>query len=205
MIEVKMGSYKPQISNEAGLTGNPYDEVFDGGMLLFELEFERQFFQSFGSAAIAFSVGYAEKYGNTVVSNTGVATAEKTALFVVPLRLLAVYRFDYAARELGIPLVPFVKGGLVYTPWWSTKGGRVSNLANGAKAKGGKWGYQGTVGLAFLMDVLEPRLARDFDTSVGVNHTYLFAEYTYAKVDDFGKRGLDLSSKHFTFGLAFEF
>ena len=33
----------------------------------------------------------------------------------------------------------------------------------------------------------------------------LFAEYNYDKLDDFGKVGLNLSARYFTFGLGFEF
>ncbi len=53
--------------------------------------------------------------------------------------------------------------------------------------------------------MLEPRLQRDFDSELGVNHTYLFAEYTYEDVNGFGTEGINLSSRRFSFGLAFEF
>ena len=53
---------------------------------------------------------------------------------------------------------------------------------------------------------------RDFDTSAGVNHSYLFAEWQINEVTNFGindattgKPGLDLSNRTFMFGLAFEF
>jgi hypothetical protein len=57
------------------------------------------------------------------------------------------------------------------------------------------------------LDFLDPRLARDFDSSIGVNHTYLFAEGTVQGMALFNTkpRDLDFSSEHFMFGLGFEF
>ena len=56
-----------------------------------------------------------------------------------------------------------------------------------------------------MLDVLEPRLARDFDSDVGVNHSYLFAEYTHAEVNNFGGGGFNLSTRHWMFGLALDY
>ena len=94
-------------------------------------------------------------------------------------------------RDLGFPLVPYGKGGLVYTAWWVTKGSGVE-FVDGDRAAGGKWGYTGVAGISLLLDFFDSRLARDFDTGLGVNHSYLFAEYTYASVNNFGGSGLDL-------------
>jgi len=208
-LELKLGTYKPLIDREAALNGaKPYEETFGGApMLLGELEIDRQLWQQVGTLAVGFSFGYAEKYARaTVVDDTGTITesAERTGFFVLPLRLLAVYRFDYAALHWGIPLVPYAKLALAYTPWWATKGSGVE-YANGTRGAGGKWGYAFTGGISFLLDVLEPRLAKDFDTDMGVNHTYLFAEYVYEDVNNFGAAGLDLSSRRLAFGISFEF
>lgn len=207
VLEFKLGAYKPFIDREAALSGaRPYDKVFgDSPMLLGELQLERQFFQGFGSAAVALSVGYTEKFGKSVtVGGDENAASESTSLKFVPLRALAVYRFDVLAQAWSVPLVPYVKAGLVAQPWWSEKGGK-QEYVDGLAAAGIKWGYQGTAGLAFLLDVLEPRLARDFDTDLGVNHSYLFGEYTHAEVNDFGGKGFDFSSRHWMFGLALEY
>ena len=75
----------------------------------------------------------------------------------------------------------------------------------GNKGSGGKWGWGATGGLAFMLDVLQPRFARDFDSDLGVNHSYLFAEYTYADVNNFGAGGLNLSSRRWMFGLALDY
>jgi hypothetical protein len=204
-FEVKLGPYKPLIDEEPGLTGSPYAETFSGSMLLFELEADRYLWQKVGALGIGFSAGYAEKYGDAYTLSGARTSDVKTSLKVAPLRLLGLYRFDYGAQHYGIPLVPYLKGGLVYTPWWASKGSSTIDYVNGDRAAGGKWGAEVCVGVAFLLDVLEPRLAHDFYSDIGIAHTYLFGDFTYAAVNNFGALGLDLSSKHFMFGLSFEY
>ena len=205
-FEFKLGGFKPMIERESALGSNPYNATFGASaMLLGEFEYDRQLFQRLGSAAIGASIGYAEKYGAAnAVASTSQTVVENTALKILPIRLLGVYRFDWAALNYSVPLVPYAKLGLVYTAWWVTKGDDVEYV-NGERAAGGKWGYQGTLGLSVMLDMLEPRLARDFDTDLGVNHSYLFAEYTYADVNNFGAPGLDLSTRHWMFGLTLEY
>jgi hypothetical protein len=200
-FEIKLGTFNPNPDREAGVTGTPFADTFGrNGMLLAELEYDRQLFQAFGSAAVGFSLGYTEIYGYAVVSGSTTLAADKTGLILLPLKILGVYRFDYFALKNRFPLVPFGKVALIYTPWWSVKGGKVETV-NGLRAAGGKWGYGLVAGLSFLLDVLEPRMARDFDSDIGVNHVYLFAEYAYQ--GSIGT-GLNLSSSHFMFGLNFE-
>ncbi|WP_224245934.1 MXAN_2562 family outer membrane beta-barrel protein [Hyalangium gracile] len=203
-VEFKLGGYKPRIDTEEGLDGEPYKDTFgDASLLLFELELQRYFYQGFGTAGVGFSAGYAEKYADTLTDD-GDPAEEKTALKVVPLKLNALYKFDYAAFRWGVPLVPYGKLGLIYMPWWIEKGGETQELS-GRSGKGGRWGYGFTAGVSFLLDVLEPRLARDFDSDIGVNHSYFFAEWTYAEVNNFGSPGLVLSSRHWMFGLALDY
>ena len=208
-VRLKLGSYNPQssIDGEPNLIGDPYLETFGRrGMLLFELAYEHYLLQSIGALGLGLSAGYAEKYGPAiVVDNPTQSTLERTALQVFPLRLQAVYNFDYTALHWNVPLVPYVRAGVAYVPWRITKGGAIEKLGD-ARGAGGKWGVSGEAGLAFLLDVLEPRFAADFDTDVGVNHSYLFAEYDVLRTDfPFGGGGLNLSSHQWMFGLNLEF
>jgi hypothetical protein len=205
-FEIKLGPYKPLIDQEAGLSGSPYNETFGGGsMLLFELEADRYLWQGFGAAGIGISAGYAEKYGDAFIPGGGRTSDVKTALKVAPLRLLGLYRFEYLVQHLRIPLVPYVKAGLVYTPWWSSKGSDNVEFVGGFRGAGGKWGVEAVGGVAFLLDILEPRLAHDFYSDVGVAHSYFFADFTHAADNNFGAAGLNLSSDHFMFGISFEY
>ena len=197
MVEFKLGSYLPKIDSEPGLTGTPYASTFDGAMLMLEVQGEAQLYQGFGTAAVALSVGYAEKFARATQLLPGGGTApsaDSTGIRVVPVRLLGTYRFDVAAERWGIPLVPYVKAGLVGIPYWMLKGG-----------SGIRFGYQATGGISLQLDFLDRRFARDFDSGLGVNHSYLFAEYTWASVDNFGTGGLVLSHSGWFFGLALEY
>ena len=203
-VVFRLGGYKPLIDEEEGLSTTPYKNIFgDESLLLFEAELQRFFYQGIGTAGVSLSAGYGEKYAPARLAEGGEA-AEQTALKVIPLSVGGFYKFDYAAFEWGIPLVPYGRLGLVYTPWWITKGSATES-ANGVRGSGGKWGWSATGGVAFMLDVLEPRFARDFDSDLGVNHSYLFAEYTYADVNNFGAGGLNLSSRRWMFGLALDY
>jgi hypothetical protein len=203
-LELKLGAFRPLIDREPGLTATPYRDTFsDRSMLLFEASLERQLFQAFGTAGVGAQAGYAEIFAFARTA-TGEPAAESTGLRLVPLRAFGVYRFDYAAQRWNVPLVPYAKLGLHYTIWMVTKGSGLEQTAAGQNALGGRWGYGLTAGLSLLLDFFEPRMARDFDTDLGVNHSYLFAEYNLTEVTGFGSPGLDLSGRYFMFGVAFE-
>lgn len=203
-VMFRLGGYKPLVDEEEGLGGTPYKDTFgDESLLLFEAELQRFFYEGIGTAGFSLSAGYGEKYAPARLAGGGEA-AEVTALKVIPLSANVFYKFDYAAFEWGIPFVPYGKLGLIYTPWWVNKGDE-TEMANGVSASGGKWGWGATGGIAFMLDVLEPRFARDFDSDLGVNHSYLFAEFTYADVNNFGAGGLNLSSRRWMFGLALDY
>lgn len=207
MLEVKLGSYLPLIDTEEGLTGTPYASTFDGAMLMLEVQGEAQVYQGFGTASVGLSVGYAEKFARATQLLPGGGTApaaDSTGMRVIPIRLLGVYRFDVAAQRWGVPLVPYVKAGLVGIPYWMLKGGDVEEFA-GESGSGMRFGYQGTLGVSLQLDFLDRRFARDFDSGLGINHSYLFAEYTWANVDNFGSSGLVLSHRGWFFGLALEY
>jgi hypothetical protein len=214
ITELRFGSYYPWIDRPltCAPTECPYRKTFGGSaMLLAEMEVERQLFQKFGTAAVGISIGYAEKFGKALDEH-GAVTDEATALRVAPLKFLATYRFDYLAQKWNVPLVPYAKVGFALTYWWSAKGSG-TEFADGVPGQGWSYGIAGIFGLAFMLDFLDPRLAKDFDTGMGVNHTYFFGEWNITEINDFGHKqadgktlsALDLSSRYAMFGLAFEF
>lgn len=206
-FEAKVSPFTPNI--DSGFSGRgPYEATFGKSfMWLGEAELDFQLFQKFGSLAVGVSAGYAEKYGKAVNVGTGEASSESTALHIVPIKALLVYRFDWLNLKFDIPLVPYLKAGPVIMPWWVTKGADIE-IAGGFRGQGSKLGLAGVVGLAFCLDFLDRRLARDFDNSTGVNHSYLFAEGTLQNMVLFERasntRPLNLSSLHVTFGLGLE-
>lgn len=191
-VELRLGSYRPAELGSAGSAFTSQQIFGNNHLLLAEVEIQRFVYQGVGSAGLGLSFGYAEKWGQ-VPDQT-----EKTAVMVAPLQLNALYKFDYAAFTWGVPLVPYGKLGLNLTPFWSQ---------TGADAQGGgtRYGWGAAAGLMFMLDVVDRRFARDFDTDLGVNHSYLFAEYVYRNVNNFGNAPTDLSSTHWMFGLALDY
>lgn len=209
-FELKLSGYRPQIDAEPGLNGKPYATAFgDHNLLTLDLEWERQFFQRFGSLAGGLSAGYGEIYGHGVYDATGTTSGDTTYLKVIPLKALLVYRFDVLARRMNIPLVPFAKGGLVYELYRIGNGAGDTASANGSSGQGGRWGWEGDLGLALMLDWFDEGLAKDFDIDLGVNHSYFFAEWTdmsACRDNPFAApSGLRLSDKFWRFGLALEY
>lgn len=209
MLELKGGPWIADMDRGFPAGTKPYETIFGASpALIGELELDYQVLQRVGSLGVGISGGYAEKFGESIDSATGAKVGTRSGLHIVPIKLMAVYRFDYFAKS--VPLVPYAKAGFVAMPWWVTTGGK-TETADGSRAAGVNFGYFGTIGLSFLLDVLDQRLSKDFDNSIGVNHSYIFAEYSYQQVNDFkppGNGSFDLSTKPstaFMFGLAFEF
>jgi hypothetical protein len=167
------------------------------------LEFDWQFFHGFGSVGVGVSGGYTEAYGNAL-DEAQALTTQTTSLKIIPLKLLLVWRMDIFANHYNIPFVPYAKVGLALSRWWVQKGGKTSEVA-GEKASGWQSGWLAVLGLSIQLDAFDRQLAKDIDTSLGVNHSYVFAEYAFEQVRSFSSKGLNLSSGHWAFGLAFEF
>lgn len=203
IFELKLGSMYPAIDDE--VSGTPFQDVFGTGNLWYlEMEAGFYFWQGFGKLGVSYALGYSSVTGNAVAAD-GSEISDETSFSMLPNRLSLLYRFDVLATRYFIPLVPAAKVGLDYYLWWSEGPDGENSVAGGAEAFGGKWGYHGSIGLHFLLDVIDSSSAAVFDHNWGVNNSYLFAEYVLAQVDDFGGAGLNLSDDYFMFGLNFEF
>ena len=209
IFELKLGTLIPRVGDEPGLSSNPYETIFGNKSMLYgggEIDFIA--WHGYGAVSVGFAAGYAEKYAPAILvtndQNNGQPSTEKTALIIFPLRVPVGYRFDVLWTRYAIPFVPYAKVALLITPWRVIKGGQ-TEVVNGQSGAGLKWGYGFTGGLAFVLNVLSPQMAKDMTTDTGIRRTYIFAEYNYDKLDDFGKVGLNLSARYFTFGLGFEF
>lgn len=242
-VEIKFGPYSPNIDASPGLHGNhPFADLFPPnagktrppGRLLTQVEFDYQFLRKpWGNLGIGNTAGYYRRTthsfaynsdpttGNptqacTVGSDTNACmrSGDTTALNIVPLSIMAVYRFDYLARRFKVPFVPYFKIGLAYYVWWIENGGGFLSISQytpaGSTSSQGGWG--GTLGWvmnpggAFLLDVLDPTAAKVIDAELGINHTYLFCEFHYADISGFGAANkLNLSDTTLNAGLAFEF
>lgn len=212
-FEFRGGPYLPSIGQGDIVPGEPdaFVRIFGSRPNpLYSLGAEVQVYRGLGTVALGGSFGFMQWVGRAFVSRTGERASNDTTVFnLLPLTLTLGYRFDWLVDHTFIPFVPYVRGGLAYYVWWSTNGrGEISRVENPQGndfiARGGRLGFTGSLGVAFLLNVLEPRAARALFDATNVRGTYFFAEVTSAQVDGFGSAGFDLSDATWSLGLFLE-
>ncbi len=216
-----------------GPTTNPCNARVDDRLMV-SLEFDWQALRInyVGTLGLGVSVGYSSlsAFAPTTQSDgsAGMRTGQRSSLHVVPTYAVAVFRFDAIARHTVVPIVPYVKAGFGVDYWWVSIGGDPvtggsqvyhstdprllpeshSDERPGTEAvEGLTTGLRYAAGVMFRLDFLEPRVQRAWDLEMGVNHSYLFAEYSVADMrGQFSSSpSLNLSWSNFTFGVALEF
>ncbi len=231
-VEVKFGPYLPDIDRAYkgeglgpyatiyGVTNDRYEAIgqpkkaFYGGVA-----FEYQIVNLAGPLGIGFQWSLFRDKAKALLAKPPAdesvsvrSDADNTRFAVMPLALQVVYRFEFLADRFRVPLVPYAKAGLNYSFWWSKNGsGDISTIKddNGKvidKARGGAWGFQTNVGGMLRLDFLERGSARNLDRATGINHTYLFGEWQFSRVNNFGrKNSVSLGDSTWLVGLAIEF
>lgn len=206
MVELKFGPFRPEVDREfRGKT--PWADAFgQSQFLMTQLELDWEFFTKVGVLALGGTIGYSRAQGHSRTPD-GEKAEDSTSFHLLPLSLSLIYRFDWAAHRYSVPLVPVVKGGMDGWFWWATNGvGQVSRSQDEVAGRGLTFGGHVSVGLMFLLDVLAQGMAKTFDNELGVNNSYLFAEYRWSWIDDFGSsKSIRLSYRNFLAGIAFEF
>lgn len=205
-LELKFGPYKPSVDDEFSGGTQPFDTIYGStSVLLGVAEIDWQFWRGIGSLALGVSGGYSQDRG-TALAQDGSKSNDKTTFNVVPLQVHLVYNFDYLATDYGIPFVPYAKGGFDYWIWWFDDASGDTSKANGRDALGGTLGWHVGGGLRFLLDWFDESSANSFDLEIGVNNSYIFGEFLYSQVDDFGSsKSISIGDAMFMGGLAFEF
>jgi len=197
-FQVQMTGYRPNIDAEFNGASAPYQTIFGSGRgLMFQLHAARSLFTQYGSLDLGVGIGWSSKSGLGLDSVTGQPTGDKTSLRILPLTLSLTYRMDWFVENGGFPLVPYARASLERWQWWVTNGsgGTARTTVDGKSGSGATNGWSGALGLAFLLDFIDPGMAREMDRDTGINHTYLFVEAVKTQVDDFGsKKSWDLSN-----------
>jgi hypothetical protein len=178
-ISVSLGPYKPEV--DGGLNGGakPYATVFGGSSALFpRAELSRELFSwTYGQLGLGISVGYFSKSAQACVHSDDVANLcaqraahDETALRLIPVGLLAVYRFPLLIERRVMPLIPHAKLGLAVDPWYVTSGdGTVAQ-------KGVTLGLAGAVGFSVRLDGVDKQSTAALYGELGIAHTSLFIE-----------------------------
>jgi hypothetical protein len=206
-FELRFSPYRPAIDDEPGLAGTPYRDRFGTNpRLCIGVEFDWQVFRipyvgTIGPGLGAGIVGMSRP-AKTI---TGEASGDEYSLDIYPFWLSGVLRVDAPWRDLGFPLVPYGKLGLGYAPWRASNTGGTSSV-NGISGKGQTFGTHVALGLAFALDALDGGASRNMDNAIGINNTYLYAEYYWLNLNGLGQdKALYVGTNTWAMGLAFEF
>jgi hypothetical protein len=219
-IELRLApSFYPDVDTDPALGGcTPFKTVFGPGktvLLSGEFDWQALRIPHVGTLGPGVGIGYATFSGNAplagaanggCLTSTSQSSGESTSLNIYPFYAVAVFRADGLWKDLGVPFIPYAKAGLGGALWQATNTLGTSNF-DGQKGQGYSMGAQLALGLAFNLNVLDPYAAREFDESMGVNSTSLFAEWTDASLNGLGFQSnpLRVGGTMWTFGLAWEF
>lgn len=216
-FELRFGPYTPNVDSDPALHGaTPYHDVFGTTpRLLVGAEFDWQALRipHFGSIGPGLGASYTTMSadaqfskphcspGGTCTSQSG----EQTTLAIYPFYAVAVLRADVLWKDIGIPFVPYAKAGVGMALWRASNAAGTSS-ADGVAGKGHSFGSHFALGVGLNLNAFDPYAAKNFDNYVGVNGTYLFAEWMRADLSGLGQQSvLRVGSTTWSAGLAFEF
>ncbi len=211
--ELRFSPYTPDIDSDPALNGQtPYRNVFGTAPRFFigaEFDWQAVRIPHLGTFGPGVSVGYttmSDPAQFTMPHDGTTESGETTSLAIFPMAAMAVLRADVFWREVGIPLVPYAKLGLAYALWRASNTLGTSSF-DGVEGKGHSFGTHVALGLSLNLNPFDLYAAQNFDDAMGVNGTYLFAEWTREDYNGLGFQSdpLRVGGTNWTFGLAFEF
>jgi len=220
-VGIRLGPYVPDVDSQvAGPAPGPYAQMFTGTHYLPMLDVDRILWSGFGQVGVGLSFGYWQKTARafTAESNPGdsmrARASDVNKFRLIPTELSALYRFTWLDDQYGIPVVPYVRGGLAYYVWWiSTPSGYARVCSDGGmqptcsqdKALGASLGVTGAIGIAIRGERIDPSAALSMRQS-GLQHAGLYGELSIAKVDGFGSdTKLSVGDRTWFAGVDFEF
>jgi len=241
---LKIGPYTPDIDAQIGtnmttglgpyaaMFGNFYTRNADGSLeahdahvyqLLPMFELERAIWTGSGWFGVGGTLGYMQKTAYAYEDGTSPddlfrprSTSSSNTFRLVPFSLGATYRATQLDDLWGIPVVPYLRGGLSYYLWWlkgpsgsiskiCTDGTTDTSKCDGNKAYGGSLGFQGALGLSIRAERIDRNAARSMRQS-GIQHAGFFIELAAAVVNGFGSETkLSVGDKTWFAGFDFEF
>jgi hypothetical protein len=216
-FELRFLPYLPNVDSDPTLHGaTPYNTTFGSAqrfMAAAEFDWQTVRIPHVGTLGPGVAIGYTNISDPAQFStpHNGVTTSgETTTLEIVPMYAVAVLRADVLWREVGIPIVPYVKAGLGYALWRASNTLGTSHYpgpSGDIVGEGSTLGTQLAIGVGLNLNVFDTYSATNFDDSVGVNGTYLFGELMRADLTGLGiqKDPLRVGDSTWVLGLAFEF
>ncbi|HEY1554956.1 MAG TPA: MXAN_2562 family outer membrane beta-barrel protein [Kofleriaceae bacterium] len=214
----RIGPYIPQIDSKLGLMPGPYEQMFGTKSSWVPMvDIERVVIKGdWGQALAGITVGYMSKTAHPFTEGSDPSDPDRprspndtNTFHLIPFAITASYRFTTLDDQYGVPVVPYLRGGLAYYAWWSTTDGSFSVVTepDGSrnKAYGASLGVTGSVGIAIRAERIDESAARSMRDG-GILHAGFFAELQAASVDGFGNsKKLSLGDNTWFAGADFEF
>lgn len=185
-FEFRLANYRPDIDSEFGGAKSPYSDAFGTKRGWFpKVLGSYTLFDRFVQVDVGLGTGWFRAKGKgtfPVAYNGSTASRDNTTFSIIPATLALTVRVDGFAERWPIPLDVYGRVALERYNWLITNGnGTVTE-------KGATNGWSMAGGVSFLLDFVDPMLARELDNDSGVNHTWLFFEVEKNAVDDFGSK-----------------
>jgi hypothetical protein len=198
----------------------PYRDMFGGYNLVPLFDVDRVLLHAAGGQlTVGGSFGYLGKTAKAFTwedtNNNGMlgdagdrrvrSEGDETSFRLIPLSLDVAYRMTLLDDEWGIPVVPYLRGGLGYYVWWITRPSGDLAEVDGNKARGASLGLVGSAGLAIRAERVDRQAAATMRDS-GLYHAGFYGEYQLGWVDGFGnEKKLAVGDNTFFVGVDFEF
>jgi hypothetical protein len=225
-VGLRVGPYTPGIDAQlGGADPGPYERMFGGYAIMPVLDVDWLFLRRFGQLGVGGSIGFMGKTANAFEATADPmdpdpprSDGDETTFRLLPIAITAVYRLTYLDDRFGVPIIPYVRGGLSYYLWWSgAPNGNTSVVLTPEgcspsmdgcdvnRARGASLGVQGSIGLAIRAERVDKDAARSMRDG-GVEHAGFYAELQMAKVDGFGnEKKLSVGDTTWFAGVDFEF
>ncbi|MGC4087459.1 MAG: MXAN_2562 family outer membrane beta-barrel protein [Polyangiaceae bacterium] len=205
-VELRFGRYVPNA--DEGLNGTPYVDTFGKKSRYYlglEVDWQALRIPYLGTLGPGVGIGYTIASARAPLADGTGLSGQDTSLAILPMYAVAVLRADVVIRETALPFVPYAKAGLGCALWWSDDQDDTARV-DGKLGRGTSYGYQFALGGMFLLDFIDRADARSADAAIGLNHSYIFAEWLKSDLDGFGSgKQLQVGVNTWTLGLALEF
>jgi hypothetical protein len=202
-FELRVANFRPSIDSEFAAGTAPYAETFGTKRGWFpKVLVSYTLFDRFVQVDAGLGTGWFRAKGKGLMleeqpvgSGTFVyvPSGENTTFSIVPATLALTVRVDGVAERWPVPIDVYGRVALERYHWLVTDG------SGGVTEQGATNGWSVAAGVGFLLDFIDPVLARELDADSGVNQTWLYFEVEKSRVDDFGaKDSWDLSDEELT-------
>ena len=219
VFEIRFGPYYAEVDEEPALGGSkPFETYFgEEARLYFGLEVDWVPLRVPYVASLGIGAGWGyTRFGGTSftpsadggASSLGTATDSETGLNIFPMHLSAVARFDGLLREFGLPVVPYIKGGLGLGYWSAVGASGTSESEEGTSTVIGEGVSTGThlaIGGAIALNAFDRAAASNMRAQSGLRYAYIFGEWMRAELNGLGDSpAMHVGDSTGVFGVALE-